>query len=65
MPQELNEPVLEDDYPIYNSFCYVADGNVIVAEHPFEDCTAAQFKKYHKITELRRCDMRGRKMFGD
>ena len=60
----LNEPVLEDDYPIYNDYCYVADGEVIVAEHPFfeEGCTATQFKRYQKITELRRCDLHGRGM---
>ena len=58
---KLREPILEDDYPIYAGYCYVADGKVIRSN--YHDVTAKWFKAKMGITELRRCDMAGRNMF--
>lgn len=43
---ELNEPVLEDDYPIYGNYLYVCDG-----------ITVRQLKLRENFTEVRRCDI--------
>lgn len=58
MSKELNEPILEDDYPIYAGYLYVADGKVIESMH--HGITARQFKAREGISELRRCDIQGR-----
>lgn len=31
---ELNEPILADDYPIYGDYLYVADGRVVRSDWP-------------------------------
>lgn len=59
-PQEpLDEPVLPDDYPIYGNYLYVADGKVVMSH--LHDVTARQLKAYLGATELRRCDIYGRR----
>lgn len=55
---ELDEPILDDDYPIYGDYLYVADGKVIRSD--WHGITARQFKNREGITELRRCDIAGR-----
>ena len=57
--EALNEPLLPDDYPIYADFLYVADGKVIRSD--WHGITARQFKGREGITELRRCDIEGRR----
>ena len=58
MTEELDEPILPDDYPIYGDYWYVADGKPIRSD--WHDITARQFKNREGIKELRRCDMVGR-----
>ncbi len=59
MSIELNEPILDDDYPIYADYLYVADGKVIRSD--WHEVTAKLFKIKMNIKELRRCDIMGRK----
>lgn len=56
--RELDENVLEDDYPVYAGYLYVADGKVI--EAPMQT-TVAGLRRYLKAAEIRRCDIYGRK----
>lgn len=58
MSDELNEPILADDYPIYGDYLYVADGKVVRSD--WHGITAREFKQREGITELRRCDLVGR-----
>lgn len=53
----LNEPELEDDYPVYWDHLYVADGEVIRSDY---QGTAWELRHKLKVQSLRRCDMRGR-----
>lgn len=55
---ELREPILEDDYPIYGGYFYVADGKPITSN--WHGITAKEFKLRENIKELRRCDAVGR-----
>jgi len=55
----LDEPVLPDDYPIYADYLYVADGRVVRSD--WHGITARQFRNHLGATELRRCDIYGRK----
>lgn len=55
MKEELNEPILPDNYPIYADYIYLADGKPIISD--WHEITALEFKKRLKITELRRCDI--------
>lgn len=57
MDDELNEPILPDDYPVYCGYLYVADGKVISSDI---QATAGRLKAYLKAGEIRRCDMFGR-----
>jgi hypothetical protein len=59
----LNEPLLEDDYPIYADYLYVADGKVVRSD--WHGITARQFKIREGYTELRRCDIYGRQALRD
>lgn len=56
----LNEPILPDDYPVYGGYCYVADGKVIQSD--WHDITVKELKKWIGASEIRRCDIVGRKM---
>lgn len=58
MEDDLNEPILPDDYPIYADYLYVADGKVVRSD--FHGVTAKRFKMYLGASELRRCDIYGR-----
>lgn len=56
---KLDEPELEDDYPIHPGYLYVADGKVIVAEY---QSTAIRYKAAKNIQKLCRCDAVGREL---
>lgn len=53
----LDEPILEDDYPMYVGYLYVKDGEVI---QNFKDMTVKSFKIKTGAKEVRRCDIYGR-----
>lgn len=53
----LNEPVLEDDYPVYAGYCYVADGRVVQS---LLQVTVRDLKRDTGAKEIRRCDLAGR-----
>jgi hypothetical protein len=52
-----NEPILEDDYPVYAGYAYVADGKVIAS--PIQG-SVRRLKVILKATEIRRCDLSAR-----
>lgn len=56
---ELNEPELEDDYPIYADYLYVADGELYCSD--YHGITVGELKRREKFKEIRRCDIYGRK----
>ena len=53
MVRELNEPILEDDYPVYASYFYIADGKPIMSDI---EGTVARLKQDIGAKEIRRCD---------
>lgn len=55
--EELNEPILDDDYPIHAGYVYVMDGVPKMADFPG---TVAYLKRILKVKEIRRFDMFGR-----
>lgn len=57
-PNQLNEPVLPDDYPVYGDYAYVADGKVVTSN--WHGVTVREFKARIGATEIRRCDLMGR-----
>lgn len=59
---ELNEPVLEDDYPVYGDYLYVADGEVY--RSGWHGITIGLLKRYEGFKEVRRCDIYGRRERG-
>lgn len=54
-----SERILEDDYPIYGGYYYIADGKIY--ESDWHDITVAELKKREGFKEVRRCDIYGRK----
>lgn len=57
--RELDEPILEDDYPVYADYLYVADGRVIRSD--WHDVTVARLKRELGAKEIRRFDISGRR----
>jgi len=61
---ELDEPLLEDDYPIHGDYLYVCDGKVIRCD--LMSGTVADLKRdlrsHYKLEakEIRSCDIAGR-----
>ncbi len=55
MEREPNEPVLDDDYPIYGNYWYVVDGVPTLSD--WHDITVAQYKRRTGAAEIRRCDI--------
>lgn len=51
--RELHEPILEDDYPVYYTYLYLADGKVIRSEI---EGTVKELKQNTGAKEIRRCD---------
>ena len=56
---QLDEPVLDDDYPIYPGYMYVVDGEVM---RSLFSGTVADIKREFKCVEVRRCDLVGREL---
>jgi len=57
---ELDEEILEDDYPVYGNSFYVVDGKVVI--NNYHDINVGEFKRLLKAAEVRRCDVSGRKL---
>ena len=57
--QELNEPILEDDYPIYADHIYVVDEKLYRSD--WHGITVRQLKGKEGFKEVRRCDIYGRR----
>jgi hypothetical protein len=55
MEREPNEPVLDDDYPMYGDYWYVVDGKALRSE--WHDVTVARYKRLTGAKEVRRCDI--------
>lgn len=53
MPREFDEPILLDDYPVYCSYFYIADGKVVSS--PVEG-DVRDLKRALKAHVIRRCD---------
>ena len=58
---KLNEPILEDDYPIYMGYWYVLDGEPRRASAP-SGITVGKLKRLSGAKEIRRCDAVARKL---
>lgn len=58
MTNNLDEPVLADDYPVYADYAYVADGRVVISD--WHGITVREFKMRIGAKEIRRCDLHGR-----
>jgi hypothetical protein len=54
---ELDERILEDDYPVYLGYAYVVDGTP--KSSPLEG-TVRDLKFFFAAKEIRRCDLVGR-----
>ncbi len=54
-----NEEVLEDDYPVYGNYLYVADGRVYMSD--WHGITVGQLKASEKFGEVRRCNISARR----
>jgi hypothetical protein len=56
----LREKVLDDSYPVYAGYAYVADGKVIVSD---VSGTVKLLKNDTGTTEIKSCDLVGRNLF--
>jgi hypothetical protein len=54
-----NEQILEDDYPIYGNYLYVADGKVYMSD--WHGITVRQLKARENFKEVRRCNISARR----
>lgn len=54
MNEQLNEPLLEDDYPIYGGYFYLVDGKVYTSD--WHGITAKALRAKLGANEIRRCD---------
>ena len=54
VPITLNEPLLPDDYPVFPTYYYVADGKVIRSPIGGD---VRRLKAESGAKEIRRCDM--------
>ncbi len=57
MAVELDEPILPDEYPVYASYMYVADGKLYRSNW---SVTVRELKRREGFKEVRRCDIFGR-----
>lgn len=53
-----NEDVLPDDYPIYASYLYIADGDLYRSD--YHGITVAELKLREGFKEVRRCNIQAR-----
>jgi hypothetical protein len=56
--EEFNEPILDDDYPVYGDYWYVVDGKPQRSD--WHNITVAKYKRLMGAKEIRRCDISGR-----
>lgn len=59
MTDELDEPVLPDDYIVWGDYLYVADGKLYRCD--WHGISVRQLKVREKFKEVCRCDITGRK----
>jgi hypothetical protein len=59
MSEDLNEPILPDDYKMYGNYLYVVDGKVTKSD--LHDVSVRIYKIRMNAKEVRRCDIFGRK----
>ena len=57
--ENLDEPILDDDYPVYAGYLYVVDGKVVVSD--WHEITVRELKLRLKANEVRKCDIAGRR----
>lgn len=55
--EKLNERVLEDNYPVYWDYAYVADGKVVKSDI---QGTVGDLKRHLNAIEIKNCDLSGR-----
>jgi len=55
--KEVNEPVLDDDYPVFWDYAYVCDG--VPSLSPIKG-TVRELKRALSVSEVRRYDFAGR-----
>lgn len=65
--EPLDEPILPDDHPVYQGYLYVVDGGRIVEfidglRQNVGSWKAMDIPNVRKVTEVRRCDIEGRKL---
>lgn len=61
--RDLNERVLEDNYPIYGDYLYVVDGKVYRSD--WHGITVKDLKRKLNAKEVTNCDIFGRKAIAD
>lgn len=62
---ESNERVLDDDYPVYYGYWYVADGVPVQSELSGEPTpTVFELRINLNVREIRNCDLKARGMLG-
>lgn len=54
-----NEPILDDNYPVYWGYWYIMDG---VPKRSEVEGNVATIKGWHQVKEVRRCDAVKRKL---
>lgn len=64
--QNLEEPVLEDDYPVFYGYYYMVDGRIETSDVQGNVKRLKQdiISQGRTAVEVRRCDMIGRGFFG-
>ena len=55
--EKYNEQILEDDYPVYAGYAYVADKKVVISDI---SGTVLSLKRYLRANEITNCDLVGR-----
>ena len=55
---DLNETILEDDFPVYWDYLYVADGKLIQSN---VSGTIKDLKRDLQVSEIKSCDIEGRR----
>lgn len=56
----LNEPILDDDYLVYFEYCYIIDGKMERCPLYGPGMKVRDLKRAFQATEVRRCDLVGR-----
>ena len=64
--ENLNEPVLADDHPVYAGYLYIADNKVVQSMVEGNIRSLKRDLKVHEgleVEEIRRCDINGRNLW--